>query len=75
LNGRDRANIKSFITMLHEYKPDSPYHRFMPPMVGTPQDVDDLTGYLDAHVNPHAPAQCGPLLLVYPELFERSRSC
>ena len=58
LNGRDRANIKSFITMLHEYKPDSPYHRFMPPMVGTPQDVDDLTGYLDAHVNPHAPAQC-----------------
>jgi cytochrome bd-type quinol oxidase subunit 1 len=35
LAGRDRANIESFITMLHEYKPDSPYHRFMPPMVGT----------------------------------------
>ena len=25
LEGRDRANIGSFITMLHEYKPDSPY--------------------------------------------------
>jgi hypothetical protein len=38
--------------MLHEYKPDSPYRRFMPPMVGTNQDVDDLTGYLNAQVNP-----------------------
>jgi cytochrome bd-type quinol oxidase subunit 1 len=55
LNGRDRANIRSFITMLHEYKPDSPYHRFMPPMVGTRQDVEDLTDYLNAHVNPPAP--------------------
>ena len=52
LAGRDRANIGSFITMLHEYKPDSPYRRFMPPMVGTKQDVDDLTGYLNAQVNP-----------------------
>jgi mono/diheme cytochrome c family protein len=52
LAGRDRANIGSFITMLHEYKPDSPYRRFMPPMVGTNQDVDDLTGYLNAQVNP-----------------------
>ena len=34
--------------MLHEYKPDSPYHRFMPPMVGTQQDVDDLANYLNA---------------------------
>jgi cytochrome d ubiquinol oxidase subunit I len=52
LAGRDRANIGSFIAMLHEYKPDSPYRRFMPPMVGTKQDVDDLTGYLNAQVNP-----------------------
>jgi mono/diheme cytochrome c family protein len=54
LAGRDRANIESFITMLHEYKADSPYHRFMPPMVGTRQDVNDLTDYLNAHVNPAA---------------------
>jgi cytochrome bd ubiquinol oxidase subunit I len=54
LAGRDRANIESFITMLHEYKPDSPYHHFMPPMVGTKQDVEDLTNFLNAQVNPPA---------------------
>ena len=52
LAGRDRANIGSFITMLHDYKPDSPYRRFMPPMVGTAQDVVDLTDYLNAQANP-----------------------
>ena len=52
LAGRDRANIGSFITMLHEYKADSPYRKFMPPMVGTRQDVDDLSGYLNDQVNP-----------------------
>ncbi|MGD0547704.1 MAG: cytochrome ubiquinol oxidase subunit I [Terracidiphilus sp.] len=52
LAGRDRANIGSFITMLHEYKPDSPYRKFMPPMVGTKQDIDDLTGFFNAQVNP-----------------------
>ena len=41
--------------MLHENKPDSPYRRFMPPMVGTKQDIDDLTNYLNAQVNPPAP--------------------
>ncbi|MGD0095209.1 MAG: cytochrome ubiquinol oxidase subunit I [Terracidiphilus sp.] len=52
LAGRDRANIGNFITMLHDYKPDSPYTRFMPPMAGTRQDIDDLTNYLNAQVNP-----------------------
>jgi cytochrome bd-type quinol oxidase subunit 1 len=52
LAGRDRANIGNFITMLHEYKADSPYHRFMPPMSGTKQDIDDLTDYLNYQVNP-----------------------
>jgi cytochrome bd-type quinol oxidase subunit 1 len=52
LAGRDRANILSFITMLHDYKPDSPYRRFMPPMVGTKQDIDDLADFLNAQVNP-----------------------
>jgi cytochrome bd-type quinol oxidase subunit 1 len=54
LAGRDRANIGNFIVMLHEYKADSPYRRFMPPMVGTKQDVDDLTDFLNAQVNPQA---------------------
>jgi len=52
LEGRDRANIRNFIVMLHENKPDSPYRRFMPPMSGTQQDVDDLTDFLNAQVNP-----------------------
>jgi cytochrome bd-type quinol oxidase subunit 1 len=54
LAGRDRTNIANFITMLHENKPDSPYRRFMPPMVGVQQDVNDLADYLDAQVNPKA---------------------
>jgi mono/diheme cytochrome c family protein len=61
LAGRDRANIGNFITMLHDYKPDSPYRRFMPPMVGTKQDVVDLTDYLNAQVNPAAPGATKPV--------------
>jgi len=52
LDGRDRASIHNFVVMLHDYKPDSPYHRFMPPMVGTTDDIDDLTDFLNAKVNP-----------------------
>jgi mono/diheme cytochrome c family protein len=62
LAGRDRANIASFITMLHDYKADSPYRRFMPPMVGTKQDIDDLADYLNAHVNPPVPGAAKPVL-------------
>jgi cytochrome bd-type quinol oxidase subunit 1 len=51
LAGRDRANIGNFITMLHEYKADSPYRHYMPPMTGTKQDIDDLTDYLNFQVN------------------------
>ena len=52
LQGRDAANIRNFTVMLHENKPDSPYRKFMPPMTGTQQDVDDLTNFLNAQVNP-----------------------
>ena len=51
LVGRDRTNIGNFINMLHDYKADSPYRRFMPPMVGNTQDIADLTDYLNAQVN------------------------
>ncbi len=54
LAGRDRANIASFLKMLHEYKADSPYRRFMPPLSGTAEDVNDLTEYLNYQVNPPA---------------------
>jgi len=56
LAGRDRANIASFIKMLHDPDPDpknpSPYRHFMPPMVGTKDEIDDLANYLNAQVNP-----------------------
>ncbi len=61
LSGRDRANIGSFVTMLHEYKPDMPYRRFMPPMVGTQQDVNDLTYFLNAKVNPPVTNRQAPI--------------
>ncbi len=62
LEGRDRANIDNFIVMLHDNKHDSPYRNFMPPMVGTDQDVNDLTDFLNAQVNPAAPSAQKPLL-------------
>ncbi len=62
LEGRDRANIRNFIVMLHENKADSPYRKFMPPMVGTEQDVNDLTDFLNAQVNPPAPGAQKPVL-------------
>ncbi len=62
LDGRDRTSINNFIVMLHEYKADSPYRRFMPPMVGRKQDVDDLTDFLNAQVNPPAPTSQKTLL-------------
>lgn len=55
LAGRDRASIGNFLDMLHEYKPDSPYRRFMPPLTGTPEEIKALGDYLDTQVNPNAP--------------------
>ena len=60
LAGRYRANIGNFLAMLHDYKPDSPYRKFMPPLAGTNQDVDDLANFLNAQLNP--PASKKPLL-------------
>jgi Cytochrome bd-type quinol oxidase, subunit 1 len=61
LSGRDRTNIGNFVTMLHDYKPDMPYRRFMPPMVGTQQDINDLTDYLNAKINPPAASGQAPV--------------
>jgi cytochrome d ubiquinol oxidase subunit I len=62
LEGRDRANIHNFILMLHENKAESPYRKFMPPMVGTDQDVNDLADFLNAQVNPPPSAERKPML-------------
>jgi cytochrome bd ubiquinol oxidase subunit I len=62
LAGRDRGNIRNFVMMLHENKADSPYRKFMPPMTGTQQDVDDLTDFVNAQVNPVLRAGSKPVL-------------
>ena len=41
---------------------DSPYRKFMPPMVGTDQDVNDLTDFLNAQVNPAIGPATKPVL-------------
>lgn len=54
MHGRDRKSIANIVAMLHEYPETSPYRNFMPPLVGTPDEVDALVGYLDRLVNPKA---------------------
>ncbi len=46
LAGRDREAIGNLLGMLHDYKPDSPYHAFMPPLVGTKEEIAALGDYL-----------------------------
>jgi cytochrome bd ubiquinol oxidase subunit I len=54
MHGRDRKSIANIVGMLHEYGPTSPYRNFMPPLVGTPDEIDALAGYLDTLVNGRA---------------------
>jgi hypothetical protein len=46
LAGRDRAGIRNLLGILHEAKADSPYRAFMPPLVGTTEEIDALADYL-----------------------------
>jgi len=46
LQQRDKKAIDNFLKMLHEYPKDSPYRKYMPPLVGTDQEVGDLGAYL-----------------------------
>jgi len=55
LGGRNRAAISNFLKTLHEHKTDSPYWRFMPPLVGTPDEIVSLGDYLSAEFVPPAP--------------------
>jgi cytochrome bd-type quinol oxidase subunit 1 len=55
LQDRDSKGIGNLLTMLRQYKPDSPYHAFMPPLVGTDEEVASLQIYLTS-LNYHAPA-------------------
>ncbi len=55
LDGRDAKSIGNILMMLHENKADSPYHAYMPPLVGTDEEIADLQAYL-LTLNQAAPA-------------------
>jgi len=46
LKGRDEKSIANVLQMLHEYKDDSPYRAYMPPLVGKDDEVQALAKYL-----------------------------
>jgi mono/diheme cytochrome c family protein len=51
LKGRDNKSIASVLEVLHDYKADSPYRKYMPPLVGKPEEIDALRFYLNHMVN------------------------
>lgn len=51
LKGRNRQGVANVLQVLHAYAPDSPYRAFMPPLVGTPPEVEALTDYLTSQVS------------------------
>ncbi|HVE58444.1 MAG TPA: cytochrome ubiquinol oxidase subunit I [Pyrinomonadaceae bacterium] len=46
LKGRDERSIENILTTLHDYKEDSPYRKYMPPLVGNPDEIAALVKYL-----------------------------
>jgi len=46
LGERNREGIGSVLKMLHDYDKDSPYRKYMPPLVGRPDEMDALGDYL-----------------------------
>lgn len=46
LQGRDEKNIVKLLEMLHNPPKDSTYVKYMPPLVGLPDEIDALAGYL-----------------------------
>lgn len=48
LKGRDEKSIENIIQTLHEYKEDSPYRKYMPPLVGNDDEIRALVKYLRA---------------------------
>lgn len=51
---RDEKSIENIAGTLRENKEDSPYHKYMPPLVGTDDEVKSLVKYLQSlTVSPH----------------------
>ena len=49
---RDREAVGNILTMIHEYKDDSQFKAFMPPLVGTPAEISALGDFLTQMVHP-----------------------
>jgi len=54
LQGRDEKNILKLLDMPHKPTPESPYVKYMPPLVGTQDEIDDLGAYLATLSQPQA---------------------
>lgn len=46
LQGRDEKNIRKLLELLHNPTPDSMYVKYMPPLVGKPEEIDALATFL-----------------------------
>jgi cytochrome bd ubiquinol oxidase subunit I len=55
LRERDRNSVSNILAMLHEYKIDSPYRKFMPPLVGSQEERASLGHYLYVKAHPPSP--------------------
>lgn len=53
LQQRDSKAIGRLLETLHQMKPDSPYVKYMPPIVGTPQELQNLAVYLETLSRPN----------------------
>lgn len=55
LQGRDRKNIEKMLAMLHNMPEDSPYRKYMPPLVGKAEEIAGLASYLATLSQPPMP--------------------
>lgn len=46
LQGRDAKALGQLLQMLHQPPKDSPYPKYMPPLVGKPEEIEYLSAYL-----------------------------
>jgi cytochrome d ubiquinol oxidase subunit I len=51
LHGRNRESIANILNMLHDRTQESHYQAFMPPLVGTETEINDLVDYLSQLAN------------------------
>jgi len=74
LHGRDRGAIVNLLTLLHTAPANSPYKNYMPPLVGTPAEIDALADYLNKMANPGA-SDTADAAVAHGKTFFESGSC